>query len=112
MNAKLQPEENKNAVEITDFAEYGAVLREILHATWFISDTSRVLDSAEHQEDTSPFYPVQLRQLIRAATGKQMSLIERLEEPTTVRPNLSDEALAVLDLPPYPEKISKAKSRA
>jgi|GEM_PF-1485152 len=53
-----------------------------------------------------------LRQLIRTACGKQISLIERLEEVTSIRPDLTAGKLAVLDLPKYNEKVSEAKSIA
>ena len=104
-------------VTIEDFAEYSAIVREIMHATWFITDTTKILDEAEDWFDgatgnPTPYYGDMLRQLIRTACGKQMSLIERLEELTSVRPDLTGGKLAVLDLPEYPKKVSEATSNA
>lgn len=117
MNPTLESEEKTNCVEVTDFAEYSAVIQEIMQTTWFIADTSIILDEAEEWCDgmngnPTPFYPVQLRQLIRTATNKQMSLIERLEHLTTVRPELSGPSLDVLDMPDHPKKISDRTRKA
>jgi hypothetical protein len=115
----MQPETTPaaQAVTIEDFAEYSAVVREILHATWFITDTAKVLDEADGWFDGSignptPYYGDMLRQLIRTACGKQMSLIERLEDLTSIRPDLTSGKLSVLDLPKYPEKVATATSNA
>jgi hypothetical protein len=105
------------AVTIEDFAEYSAIVREIMHTAWFITDTTKILDEADEWFDgatgnPTPYYGDMLRQLIRTACGKQMSLIERLEGITSIRPDLTAGKLAVLDLPAYPKKISEAFSNA
>lgn len=107
----------EGTVTIEDFAEYSAIIREIMHTTWFITDTTKILDEAGEWFDgnignPTPYYGDMLRQLIRTACGKQMALIERLETITSIPPNLTAGKLAVLDLPAYPQKISVAKSVA
>ena len=104
-------------VTIEDFKEYSAIIREIMHTAWFITDTTKILDEADEWFDgttgnPTPYYGDMLRQLIRTACGKQMSLIERLEDMTSIRPDLTAGKLNVLDLPQYPKKVSEAFSNA
>lgn len=115
----MQTEADKTvqAVTIEDFKEYSAIVREIMHTAWFITDTTKILDEADEWFDgnignPTPYYGDMLRQLIRTACGKQMSLIERLENLTSVKPDLTAGKLAVLDLPQYPKKVSEASSVA
>lgn len=114
---QANPAPTVQAVTIEDFAEYSAIVREIMHTTWFITDTTKILDKADDWFDgttgnPTPYYGDLLRQLIRTACGKQISLIERLEELTSVRPDLKAGKLNVLDLPEYPHKVSEAVSNA
>lgn len=104
-------------VTIEDFKEYSAIIREIMHTAWFITDTTKILDEADDWFDgatgnPTPYYGDMLRQLIRTACGKQMSLIERLEDMTSIKPDLTAGKLNVLDLPQYPKKVSEAFSNA
>lgn len=114
---QTESEKTVQAVTIEDFKEYSAIVREIMHTAWFITDTTKVLDEADEWfngeiGNPTPYYGEMLRQLIRTACGKQMSLIERLEDLTSVRPDLTAGKLSVLDLPPFSKKVSEAKSNA
>lgn len=109
--------QTEQTITIEDFKEYSAIIREIMHTTWFITDTTKILDEADEWFDgttgnPTPYYGDMLRQLIRTACGKQMSLIERLELMTSIRPDLTGGKLNVLDLPQYPKKVSEAFSNA
>lgn len=109
------PTATNELVTIEDFAEYSAIIREFMHTTWFIADTTKILDEADEWFDgktgnPTPYYANQLRQLIRTATRKQMSLIERLEGLTSTTPDLTNSDLAVLDLPEYPKKYRKLRA--
>ncbi len=107
--------QNIRPATIEDFKEYSAVVREILHATWFISDTTKILDEADDWFDgtkgnPTPYYGDMLRQLIRTACGKQAALIERLESLTSIRPDLTEgeRKLYVLDYPKGDTKVCDA----
>lgn len=104
---------NLETAVISDFKEYSAIVREIMQTAWFICDTSKTLDKADNEEwdgtieNPTPYYAKQLRQLICTAINKQLALVERLEDLTNIKPDLSGKLLSVLDLPEYPKKISE-----
>jgi hypothetical protein len=99
------------AVAITDFKEYSAIIRELQITASFVHDTMDILRDSNRFDGTigtpTPYYAIQMNGLVQKAVNKQLSLLERLEDLTSVSPDQFHSTLGVVDMPKANQKLSE-----
>ena len=98
-------------VVITDFKEYSAIIRELQITASFVHDTMDILRDSHRFDGTigtpTPYYATQMNGLVQKAVNKQLSLMERLEDLTSVSPEQFHSTLGVVDMPTTNQKLSE-----
>ncbi|MDQ2076078.1 hypothetical protein [Marinimicrobium sp. ABcell2] len=109
MNHSAQQE---TLISMKDLDRFSVIVSEIMQTATFIADTATLLEGSEGWDGSignlTPFYATQLKQLVRDAANKQLSLLELLEDLTTAPINNSLPLLDVLQQP----KVSFPSSEA